>query len=89
MLRPEMRILNECPTGAILRETPYIYEAIAYHSYAENGALDPSAQTPWIQEVMRVVGSEKSRLYDLEQKKRKGASDALYGASQLKGGMRG
>lgn len=61
-LKEEDRLLRECPTGLVMRKTPYIYHAINAHNYAESGALNPLDSPPWAQQAFMVIGSEKGRL---------------------------
>lgn len=82
-LAEEHQILRECPVGAILRETPYIYEAVSAQSYAEAGAFDPSTKPTWLQEAMRIVGSERSRLWDIKRERERSSRDAAYAAKVL------
>jgi hypothetical protein len=61
-------VLRECPTQLVARETPWIYGALNAHVHAENGALNPLECTPYLQSALRVIGSEKSRLWEIERK---------------------
>lgn len=75
---PGLNLLEECPTGAILREAPYIYDAIAAHNGLESGAFDPTLKPRYLQECLRVIGAEKSRLWEMKQSQEKSATDAKY-----------
>jgi hypothetical protein len=70
-LKEEDRLLTECPVGLVSRETPYIYEAISAHAYAENGALNPLESPAWLQGALSVVASERHRLRELKDSQRK------------------
>jgi hypothetical protein len=85
MLRPEDSILRECPVGAILREAPQVYECIAAYSFVENGALDPRHESQWLQDGIRIVSAEKSRLQDVKDSQRKSKQDADYTRTVLNG----
>lgn len=76
--------IRECPTGRVLRETPYIYRAIAAAGYVENGAVNPYTLSHWCREAMQVVSSERSRLREIENENRKLDNDRAYGRRALK-----
>lgn len=77
-------MLNECPVGKIMRESPHVYDAIAAHTYSENGALNPLECSPWLQAAIRVVGSERGRLEDMRQEEQRNKVDAKRGQSLRK-----
>lgn len=72
--------LRECPVGAVLRESPHVYDVIGAYGTGEH--IGPSIlQEPlWLQHAFRVVGSERNRLMDLERTNDKAKHDAAYGA---------
>lgn len=74
-------LLRSCPVGRILSDGPYVYDAIAAHSYAEAGALNPLEATQWLQQALRVVGSERARLRQMERE-REAAQRAAAGAGR-------
>lgn len=84
-LASEHKQLNECPVGAVLREAPYVYEAIAAQSYAEAGAFNPMEQSQWLQHAMAVTASEKARMNNTKDEMRRATdqakNDARYAAS--------
>ena len=75
--------LRECPVGIVLREAPYIYDAINSWQYVDSGALNPLVSPSWLREILRVVGSEKARLHELRDRPNQGAADAEYGRRVL------
>lgn len=77
-------VLHECPVGYVQREAPHIYRAIAAHSYAENGSLNPLESPGWLQQAIGVVGSEKERLRRMADEERKSKGDANYGQRALR-----
>lgn len=79
------KILRECPVGAVLRETPWVYEAMAAESFVEAGAVNPLLQTPWLQAAMQVVAAERNRLREYERQQSQSAGDAAFGSAVLKG----
>lgn len=85
-LKDDERILRECPVGAVLREAPYVYDAIAAESHAEAGAFDPSMKPTYLQDAIRVVSAERGRLWDIRREREKSKGDAAYGARVLKAG---
>jgi hypothetical protein len=64
-------LLTECPTGAVLREAPHVYQAIATQSYIEGGAINPLECSPWAQAAFQIIGSERARLMERKQEMRK------------------
>ena len=71
--------IRECPVGLVLREAPYLYNAINATTHVENGASDPTKVPVWLQEIMKVASAERFRLHDLERAtKTRGTSDAEY-----------
>jgi hypothetical protein len=76
-------IVRECPVGMVLRETPYVYDAVSAASYVESGALNPLEAPRWLQDAARIVGSERGRMFDIKQQQRRGASDAAYAAKKV------
>jgi hypothetical protein len=88
ILKEDQRILYECPTGAVLREAPHVYDAITAESYAEAGAIDPASRPKYTQDAIRVISAEKSRLWDIKRSQDKAKSDAAYGAKVLSSGNR-
>ena len=86
MLSEKDRVLYECPVGAVLREAPYLYDAIAYEGYAESGAFDPSTKPQFLQDAMRVIASERGRMWEISRQRERSKTDAAYGAKALRGG---
>ncbi len=76
--------MRECPTGAILREAPHVFDAIAAQSYAEAGAFDPTLKPAYLQQAMAVVGAEKYRLWEIRRDRDRAKADASYGARVLR-----
>ena len=68
--------LRECPVGAVLREAPYLYDAIGMCSHLENGAVSPLALSPWHAAVARVVFSERARHRDAKSRGKTCSNDA-------------
>lgn len=87
-LSKEDSILRECPVGAVLREAPYVYDAIAAEGYAEAGAFDPTTRPLYLQQAIAVIGSERGRLFEARRARERASSDAEYGARVLKHGNR-
>lgn len=83
-LEKEHRELRECPVGSILRETPYIYSAIAASVYADNGSLNPLESPIWLQHAMRIVASERERLRELSNKDKATKSDSAAAGAALR-----
>ena len=73
------RSIRECPVGMILRETPYVYEAIGAAAHVENGALNPLNESPWLQGAIRVVSSERERHRRLRDELSKSRADSRAG----------
>lgn len=78
--------LRECPVGFVLRECPQVYDAITAHAYSENGCFNPLESPPWVQEMVRVVGSERARHRDNERSRVQGQRDAAIGQRVLSNG---
>jgi hypothetical protein len=78
-------ILKECPIGRIKRDGSHVYDAISAFSYAENGCFNPLDMSMWFQQASRVIGSEKSRLFEMKQKDERVRSDARYTKNALQG----
>jgi hypothetical protein len=83
---PDAAVLRECPVGLILREGPHVYDAIAAHAYAENGALNPLDSPPYLQSAIRVVASERARLRELADADRQTKKDQAYLGKALRRG---
>jgi hypothetical protein len=81
-------ILRECPVGAVLREAPHVYDAIAAESYVESGAIDPTTRPMYLQQAIAVISAERGRLHEIRRERERSASDASYGARVLKHGNR-
>jgi len=62
-----MSVVRECPTGMILRETPYVYRAIEAQGHIENGAISPYVLSHWGRETASIVSSERARLREIER----------------------
>jgi hypothetical protein len=73
-------IVRECPVGMVLRETPHVYDAVSAASNTESGAINPLEVPRWLQDSLRIVGSERGRLFDIKQQQRRSAGDAAYAA---------
>lgn len=69
-------VLTECPTGYVLRNAPYVYDVINVHNYVENGALNPLELSWWARKALSVIGSEKARLREMDQERRRTQSDS-------------
>ncbi len=89
LLSEKDQVARECPIGAVLRETPYVYEAVEVATFVEVGAVNPQRQTPWMTRALRVVMSERARLREERKRQREGAGDAAKGARILKEGGHG
>lgn len=77
-------VIRECPIGMILRETPYIFDALAAHSYIETGAINPMEQSNWLQSAFRVISAEKERHRNAEQSTNQSQADSLKGQNMLR-----
>ena len=75
--------------GRNLRDGAYLYDVIAADVFAENGAIDPTKQSAWMQAGMRIVSAERARLRDVQEKQRKTQGDADFAARALRGKSRG
>lgn len=84
--KKDMTILKECPTGYVLRNAPHIYAVIKAYNYIESGSINPMDQSSWAQAAFNVIGSEKARLYELEQNKNQTRRDSEYGRRALNHG---
>jgi len=69
-------LLRTCPVGEVLREAPYVYDAISAQGYADAGALNPLTLPIWGQHAIRVVSSERSRLQRMADEQRKNQRNA-------------
>jgi hypothetical protein len=69
-------VMRECPVGMIIREAPYVYDAIRMQTHMENGALSPLDLSPWARSAASVVSSERARLREKPRKR-----DAVNSAS--------
>lgn len=81
---PELAMLYECPVGMVHREAPYVYDVINAHGLSEGAGLALLEQPRWLQQAFRVVGSERERHREHDQRERQAKHDARYGASILK-----
>jgi len=55
--------LHECPTGYLLREAPWVWDAIEAAGLAENATpTEWARQGRWYQHCVRLVVSERARL---------------------------
>lgn len=79
-------ILDECPTGMILRESPHIYSAIDLYGYAEAGGVDPFRCSPWARHAMMIIAGEKHRHWKMEDAQRKAKRDADIATSMVRRG---
>lgn len=80
-----LSILYECPTGFILRESPWIYRLIEAASRDEN--LSPAEygrMSTVYHSAARIYRSETARLRERRDHKAKSKRDAAYGANVLK-----
>ena len=85
MLSEADQVLRECPVSVVLREAPHVYDVIPLHSYAESGASDPMRMSAWAQRAIRLVGSEKARLYELATAEKRNARDSKVGLDMRRG----
>lgn len=58
----EPLVIKECPVGLVIREAPYVFQAIRIANYVENGAVNPLELSPWTQQAIAIVSSERARL---------------------------
>lgn len=72
--------ISECPVGMILRESPHVFDAIGAYGSGENVSPDVLRKPRWLQDAFRVIGSERARLFEMEQQDRKAQHDAKIGA---------
>lgn len=78
-LKEAHRLLTECPVGAILREAPYVYDAIRASAYAESGALNGLDVPEYLQRAIGVIGSERERLWRMKHETKAARGDSQYG----------
>jgi hypothetical protein len=76
----------ECPIGRLLREAPWVFDAVRACDLAEHGGWGLHQQSQWIQDALEVVSSERRRHAIAERKSEQAESDAKYAARLLKGG---
>lgn len=76
-------VIRECPTGHVLRNAPHVYRAIAAQNYVESGAVNPFTLSPWAQAAMQVVGSERTRLMELERQRKQADRDRMHSRAAL------
>jgi hypothetical protein len=78
-------ILRECPTGAVMRDAPWVYDVLGLYAYAEHGGFEIQRQPRWVQSALQVIGSEKERLRRLAESEKQGKGDAAYARRLVKG----
>lgn len=69
-------MLRECPVSVVLRESPYVYDALSAASHVENGGVDPYRLSAWGREAIAVVSSERVRHRDMKDRERRLSQDA-------------
>lgn len=77
--------LFECPVGLLLREAPWVYDAIAASVYAESAGLSVLQHSAWLQAAIRLISSERARHTEGKKRRQQNRSDAEYGKRRLKG----
>ncbi len=80
-LRPEDRVLRECPVGRVLREAPWSYDLLRAAAYAEQEGIGMLRQSRYLQQIVGIVASEKQRLREIEEKQERARRDATVGAA--------
>jgi hypothetical protein len=88
LLSEAEQVLLECPVGLVLRETPDVYRAIEVQSFAEQGGVDPFAQSPWMQDAIRIVSSERARCMGQKDEERRQQSHAKGDAEYARNAVR-
>lgn len=77
--------LRECPVGYLQREAPWVWDALAAAAYAENAGLEVLRQSAFLQQALRIIGSEKTRHRESAARVDRGKSDARHAKRMLKG----
>ena len=73
-------LLKECPVGKILREAPQTYDILDYSARIEATGVEEYSRLPrFMQQAIRLVSSERERLRELKEQKRKAAADSKFG----------
>ena len=73
-------ILSECPRGKVLREMPYLYEAIGAYGLVESSGLAVLSAPMWLQQALGIIGGEKSRAWEAKMAQEKASRHASIGA---------
>ena len=71
--------------GRVRRQSPYAYDVINAHSFAEGAGLQLLSEPRWLQQAFRVIGSEQERHRVMAQNEQRAKRDGRYGAAVLKG----
>jgi len=73
-------ILRECPLSVVLGQSPHVFAAIPLHGMVhESGAVNWFQLSPWAQLAVRVIGSEKQRLWEMGRKAAQSERDSQVG----------
>ena len=85
-LRDGDRLLRECPLSVVLRNAPHVFSAIPLHGMVyESGSVDWFNLSPWAQSAVRVIGSERSRLRELERREKDSIRNSQIGIDVRRG----
>lgn len=73
------RVLRECPTGKILRETPHVYDLIEVAAATERAGPGELVGLPMpVKHAARLYWSERSRHLEIRASRARATSDAAY-----------
>lgn len=75
--------LYECPTGMLIRDAPWVFDAMRASSCAESAGFDVHRQSVWLQNAVGIVSSERERMRELKDTARKTKADAGYASRVL------
>jgi hypothetical protein len=73
-------VLKECPLSVVLNKAPHVFSAIQLHGMVnESGSINWFSLSPWAQQAIRVIGSEKQRLWEMGRKENQSQRDSQVG----------
>ncbi len=81
------RVLKECPTGFMMREAPWVFDAIDRAAcYEQMGPTEFGRLSQFMQHAIRIYSSERARLIDLKARQEQARSDAKYASRMVANG---
>ena len=77
---PKLRVMTECPVGYLLREAPWVHDALEASSLVENCTPREFALLPaFIREVARIRASELARFREAKREQERAKRDSQLG----------